>query len=162
MTMKKGLQSELAKKLLEKKMISEKMASSIINGRGNKGVLKESITKLALGIKGSFDNHQGLDFIYEGEKIQFKYVGSKSRPSATETKKIPAESKREFVNRIVDTKYKEVTKFWIDFGEIDEFNMIDIVILTPLQFKEFLLDQNIKDNEKIRLSKKSGLNKYRY
>ena len=160
--MRKELQSELAKKLLRENLISDKMAKSIINGRGNKGVLKESIVKLALGIEDTFDNHQGADFEYKGDKIQFKYVGSKSRPSATETKKNPDESKQEFVDRIVYTKYFEVTKFWIDFGELDKCNMNDIVVLTPLQFKEFLLDQNIKDNEKIRLSKKSSLNKYRY
>jgi len=160
--MRKELQSELAKKLLRENLISDKMAKSIINGRGNKGVLKESIVKLALGIEDTFDNHQGADFEYKGDKIQFKYVGCDSRPSATETKKNPDESKQEFVDRIVYTKYFEVTKFWIDFGELDKCNINDIVVLTPLQFKEFLLDQNIKDNEKIRLSKKSSLNKYRY
>jgi len=160
--MKKELQSELAKRLLKENLISDKMAKSIMNGRGNKGILKESIVKLALGIEDTFDNHQGADFEYNGDKIQFKYVGCGSRPSATETKKIPGETEQAFVDRIVYTKYSEVTKFWIDFGELDKCNINDIVVLTPLQFKEFLLDQNIKNNKKIRISKKSSLNKYRY
>jgi len=88
-------------------------------------------------------------------------MGLKSKPSATETKKNPDETKEAFINRIIK-KYNEVDEYWIYIGNDMDMNLDNIVKLTTNEFKSFLLDQNIKDNDKIRLTGKNKLKKYQY
>jgi len=156
----KELQYEMATRFFKKGFITESRLESF-KERGNKGILNECLLLEKLNLKQSFDNHQGADLEYQGVKIQFKYMGLKSKPSATETKKNPDETKEAFINRIIK-KYNEVDEYWIYIGNDMDMNLDNIVKLTTNEFKSFLLDQNIKDNDKIRLTGKNKLKKYQY
>ena len=160
MKFSRELQYEMAKRFYKKGFISKKQLESF-KGRGNKGILNECLLLEKLNLKQVTDNHQGADLVYQGIKIQFKYMGLRSRPSATETKKNPEETKQKFVDRIIE-KYHEVDEYWIYIGDDMDMNLDNIVKLTINEFREFLLSQNMKDNDKIRLTGKNKLKKYQY
>ena len=155
------MQQEMARRLGNQGYLTENQVNGF-KTRGNKGMLGEMEFVKSKGIKTTFDNKQGADFIINGIKVQFKYMGYESNPSATETKKHPDESNEQFVDRIVDIKYKEVDEFWIYLDDDFEFNDDRIIKLNRNQFKKLLLTQNIKDNKKIRITRRAKVELFRY
>lgn len=150
---------EIAKKAYNKGLLTKKQYQALINPtkQDNKGIVNECSASMQLGINKPFDNESGADFYYRGIAVQYKCCVSGSRPSVTELKKSPDESNEQFVDRILDTRYHEVQEFWLYIEDTLEFDINKCYMLNRYEFKMILLQQNIKDNQKIRLSVKKLL-----
>ncbi|KFZ25878.1 MAG: hypothetical protein KQ78_01834 [Candidatus Izimaplasma bacterium HR2] len=122
----------------------------------NRGKIADLYTQYKLGIQNPvFDKIDHFDFIYQGKRIQFKYLGQNSSPSITEFKKGTDETYLRFVNRIMKY-YRECDVFMITLENfITDINKKSVSVLTSKQFKKLLMLHvtTVKDGNKLRLRK---------
>lgn len=136
--------------------ISQFFTEEEINGFGkqlNRGKIAELYFQQVLGLYPIFDKISSYDFIYQGKRVQFKYVGQNSAPSVSELKRNENETMLKFVNRIMNF-YKECDLFMITLENfITDLSKENVTTLTPPQFKKILMNHEVKIGEKLRLRK---------
>lgn len=102
-----------------------------------------------------FDKISQYDFIKDGRRIQFKYVGQNSSPSISEVVRQIEESDTKFINRILK-HYKEVDTFVISLENfITDITWGNCYKLNPKEFRKLILLQarKVKPGNKMRLRK---------
>jgi hypothetical protein len=120
----------------------------------NKGKIAEIFAQYQLGIDTpTFDKINSYDFILEGQRVQFKYLGQNSAPSISEYKKQENESHLKFVNRLMRF-YSECDYFMLTFENfITNITTDAIYTLSRKEFKQILMNHTVKVGNKLRLRK---------
>jgi len=121
----------------------------------NRGKLAELYLQMQLGLHPNFDKISQYDFVYDGKRCQFKYLGQNSSPSISEIKRIEEESNVKFVNRILK-HYQNCDIFVISLENlITDINWVNSYKMDRKQFKAILMEQakTVKVGNKMRLRK---------
>lgn len=121
----------------------------------NRGKLAEMWIQKTLGLHPNFDKVNDWDFVYNYQRIQFKYLGQNSAPSVSELTRMENESMVKFVNRIMK-HYQNCELFVLSFDNfIQNINWDNCIKLTDKEFKAMLRlhDKNVKTGNKLRLRK---------
>jgi len=120
----------------------------------NKGKIAEIFAQYQLGIETpNFDKINAYDFILNGMRIQFKFLGQNSAPSISEYKKQPNETHLKFVNRLMKF-YGSCDKFMVTFENfISDITEDTLYSLEPKDFKAILMQHDVKEGNKLRLRK---------
>lgn len=121
----------------------------------NRGKLAEMYFQLKLGLIPNFNKVDNWDFVYNFQRIQFKYLGQNSSPSVSELTRLEGESMVKFVNRIMKV-YKDCEVFVISLENfMQNMTWKNSIKLTPNEFKAVLRahDKNVKTGNKLRLRK---------
>jgi len=121
----------------------------------NRGKLAEMWLQKTLGLYPNFDKVNDWDFVYNYQKIQFKYLGQNSSPSVSELIRLEDESMVKFVNRIMK-HYQNCEVFVLSFDNfIQNMTWKGCIKLSAKDFKGILRahDKNVKIGNKLRLRK---------
>ena len=121
----------------------------------NRGKTSEMMLQYSLGLHPNFDGINKYDFIYQGLRVQFKYLGQNSAPSVGESKRLKGESILKFANRLMK-EYKEADIFALSFENfISNINWDNTIKVSREQFKNIIKghDKNLKEGNKLRLRK---------
>jgi len=121
----------------------------------NRGKLAEMWLQKQIGLRPTFDKISQFDFIKDGKKCQFKYLGQNSSPSVSEAIRKNMESDTKFINRIMKY-YQDCEVFVLSLqNNITSIKWENCIVMDKTEFKSLIREQakTVKDGNKMRLRK---------